>query len=191
MNTYCPACGSAELKSEIKRIAVPVVYGDPVEYEERIDQCLLCGERGDFAGGNDARIEEALAGAKKHFVKFILERISNCGIKVAYLERALDLPPRTVSRWKNGESSAASIALLRTISMFPWILEVADSGFDQNTADMILINQANKIWFSRYKHLVSHSSVDLVLDSDNANFHAFFQVQRSEPRFQYMPVEDQ
>jgi len=88
MNTSCPACGSIELKTKINKVALPAIYGESVQYEERIDCCSICGECGDFAGENDSRIEEALASSKKQMVNSILDDLNKCGVKMTYLERA-------------------------------------------------------------------------------------------------------
>ncbi len=74
----------------------------------------------------------------------MLEMLSDSGVTMAYLERALGLPARTAERWKAGESSAAALALLRTITSFPWILEVADGGFERQATDAAILVQSRK-----------------------------------------------
>lgn len=109
MSTSCPACGSVELNTKIGKVTLPSIYGESVQYEERIDCCSICGECGDFAGENDSHIEEALAKSKKQMVNSMLDDLTKRGIKMTFLERALELPPRTVSRWKRGESDRKSV----------------------------------------------------------------------------------
>jgi hypothetical protein len=175
MITSCPACGSTELKTNTKEVSIPVPHGEPIKYEERIDTCLTCGEYGDFTGENESRIEEAIAFSKKQSVNSILDELSKRGIKMTYLERALELPQRTISRWKNGEFSASSIALLKTVVTFPWFLEVADAKFDQNFADMRTLIEANRIWCLKIMPHVQEASLNISGDTENVDFHAHVQ----------------
>lgn len=66
----------------------------------------------------------------KTSVPRMLELLGAHGMSMAYIERALDLPVGTAVRWKAGECSAAALALLRIITTFPWVVEVAESGLD-------------------------------------------------------------
>lgn len=188
MSTSCPACGSLELRTKTEKVTLPSIYGESVQYDERMDCCSICGECGDFEGENDSRIEEALTKSKKQMVNSMLDDLSKHGIKMTFLERVLGLPSRTVSRWKSGESSAASIALLRTIRLFPWILEVADARFDQNFADMKMLNEANKIWYYKIMHHAKKASMNISVDSENVDFHAHVQIPTSsfKAQIQYL-----
>ena len=73
----------------------------------------------------------------------MLSHLSKIGYSMAAIERALELPQRTISRWKaNKELSSIGIALLRIIRTYPWILEVAEKKFDFNDAWIIYIQNA-------------------------------------------------
>lgn len=63
---------------------------------------------------------------------------------MAYIERALRLPQRTLARWKTGECSAPAIALLRLVRTYPWLLAVADDSFNVLSARQTLIVEAGK-----------------------------------------------
>jgi hypothetical protein len=145
MSTQCPACGSDSIETTTRKHSLPVVYGDPAVYDEVTDKCLVCGECGDFSESNDDEVEKALDLARKHSVVSILDVMSQAGIKMAYMERALDLPARTLARWKNGEISAASLALLRIIRTYPWVIEVADARFDQSVVRSKVVEEAGRI----------------------------------------------
>jgi transcriptional regulator with XRE-family HTH domain len=99
---------------------------------------------GDFSGENDRRIAQALEAAVSMSAKGIIEQLSNRGVSMAYIERALRLPQRTLARWKTGEFSAPGIALLRLIRTYPWLLSVADDSFDPALARQTLIVEAGK-----------------------------------------------
>ena len=148
MKTICPSCGSEQVETRTNRHWLPIVYGAPAEWEEKIDHCLLCGESGDFSGGNDSYIEDAIKAAKKQSVVSMLDSLSESGVKMAYLERALELSPRTSARWKNGECSASSLALIRIINTLPWLLEVADAGFDRKVAMQKMFLEVSKGLFA-------------------------------------------
>lgn len=145
MNTYCPACGSDLIETTKRKQILPIVYGSPAVFDEVLEKCLVCGESGDFSGANDEMIEKAIGIAKKQSVVNILNELSHNGIRMSYMERALELPTRTIARWKGGDLSAATLALLRIIRTFPWILEVADAHFDQSVANYKLLAEAGYV----------------------------------------------
>ncbi|MCD6584814.1 MAG: hypothetical protein J7K96_03530 [Desulfobacteraceae bacterium] len=147
MSTICPSCGSEQFEESISKHLLPIVYGEPAEWEEKIQHCQICGESGDFANENDSAIESAIESAKKQSINSMLDGLSELGIKMTYIERALELPARTIARWKSGGSSAASIALLRTIRTFPWILEVADSDFAPKIAKMKIVQESGRLLY--------------------------------------------
>lgn len=96
---------------------------------------------GDFAQQNDARVAEALERAVRDSARAIIDQLAERGISMAYFERALQLPQRTLARWKEGGSAAAGIALLRLVRTYPWLLRVADHGFSEASAQGTLITQ--------------------------------------------------
>ncbi|NOU23583.1 MAG: hypothetical protein HOO93_17685 [Methyloglobulus sp.] len=145
MSTICPACGSDSVESTESINTIPVVYGNAAKFVEILNKCSVCGESGDFSGVNDEQIDKALEVAKKDSVNKMLDALSINGIKMSYMERALELPARTIARWKIGEVSAATLALLRIIRTFPWLLEVADERFDRTVANYKLMVEASNI----------------------------------------------
>jgi hypothetical protein len=170
MSLTCPACGATKIVTKTNRTTLPKVFNEPVEYEERIDCCEICGECGDFAGENEPHILAAMEVAKKRVINHVIDDLSKNGIKMAYFERALDLPPRTVSRWKNGECSASSVALLRTIGAYPWILEVADSDFDPYIAKMKLMESATQVFGEALMMSARSVSFSYQYDSQGIDF---------------------
>jgi hypothetical protein len=164
MKTMCPACGSTDIETTIRKDSLQKFYDEPVEYEERIDCCLICKECGDFSGENESHIIAAIEIAKKQILNKMVDDLSKIGIKMAYVERALNLPPRTINRWKGGESSAASVALLRTIRTYPWILEVADAGFDPYIAKQKLVESAAHVLGEAIVNNAKSASMDVYYD---------------------------
>ncbi len=91
---------------------------------------------------------------------------------MAYVERALDLPARTVARWKSGEHSASALALLRVVATYPWMLEVAEHRFDLSVADAKVVMAAGKVFakFVNSNHV--NCDVHVTSDGDSATLNA-------------------
>lgn len=106
--------------------------------------CNVCETSGDFTGKNDVKIAHAIDSLKKKVVKTILEDFEHIGMSMAAIERALDLPQRTLTKWKNGISnpSTTGFALLKIIRTYPWILDVAQNKYEKQTAKKIFISHA-------------------------------------------------
>lgn len=70
----------------------------------------------------------------------ILSTLETKGLTRPYLERALDLPVGHLQRPADFET----IALLRIIHMFPWMVDVADSGYEPTVAQLSLLQAATR-----------------------------------------------
>lgn len=146
----CPICGASDISSKTttRTIGVPFVGQRIVSIF--VDTCANCGQSGDFFRRNTPIIEAAIHSAEKDFVLQTVEWLSNRGISMAYLERALSLPARTVTRWRDGEFSAAPIALLRLVRTCPWLLAVAEGAFDPEIAAReVVVSAANHLASAR------------------------------------------
>jgi transcriptional regulator with XRE-family HTH domain len=76
-----------------------------------------------------------------------IQFLSSLGLTMAYVERVLGLPRRTIMRWQAGEYSAAAIALLRIVCAYPWLLQVAENHFDERMSRKIIIEQAANVLY--------------------------------------------
>lgn len=133
----CPICGSTEVSIIHEVSQGQLTLGPTFEYTSNLHKCATCGEQGDFTGENDTVYLESLKAAQKELQKSLIEDLGNLGFTMAYIERALELPQRTLARWKNGDHSAANLALLRILRSMPWIVDVADHRFDQSCPNKI------------------------------------------------------
>ncbi len=118
--------------------------------------CRKCGFE-EYLPSNDRTIERALSDLKKASMVHLLNDLNSSGLTNAYMERALGLPARTLARWKNEASimpSAAGHALMRLIRTFPWLLQVAEEGFDEKKARILLLKAAGKQEEGRCESLV-------------------------------------
>lgn len=130
----CPACGSQKASLSERTVGVQAPYGPEVEIQEKTYTCLDCGEEFDYSKSYDNTHRDALETSKKASVSAILDHLS-VEFSFSAVERALDLPQRTLSRWKStGDTSAIGVALLRIIRTYPWILRVAEAKFEPAVA---------------------------------------------------------
>lgn len=140
----CPACGSIDIIDEKKSILIKEPFGgqDNIEIHENI--CSLCGSRGDFFNQNETLIDEKIKKLKQRSIENILNDFIDSKMSMSSIERALEIPQRTLTKWKNRTNvpSSAGVALMRFIKLFPWLLEVAENKYDYNEAQKIHINEA-------------------------------------------------
>lgn len=168
MAITCPACGSDSLSTEAKNIHIPVEYGRDIDIEETTYICNICGSDGDFADATDKKIEQALEHAKIEATELMLTRLTGGGITMAYFERAMGLPQRTLARWKKGKISAPGFALLRTVDTFPWILDVADAKFNKKHAVTKMMESATATLHEILEPHVVHAEGAITSNGDTA-----------------------
>ena len=140
----CPACGSSHLVKSNYQEYVTENLGGQVLIEKVLYQCTDCGSEGDFFNENELSIEKALSDLKNKLVVSILDGFTDNKVSLSSIERALDLPQRTLTKWKNGASSptSAGVTLLKFIKLFPWLLEVAENKFDYEISQKIFMGNA-------------------------------------------------
>ena len=140
----CPACGSTDIKDEGVNITLKEPFGgqDIVEIHEIV--CSLCGSRGDFFNENDISLSDAHKKLEQKSIENILNDFAHNKVSMSAMERALGLPQRTLTKWKNRNSAPSStgLALMRLIRLFPWLLDVAEMKYDYNEAQKIHIKAA-------------------------------------------------
>lgn len=140
----CPACGSIDIIDEKKSILIKEPFGGQNNIEIHENICSLCGSRGDFFNQNETLIDETIKKLKQKSIENILNDFIDSKMSMSSIERALEIPQRTLTKWKNRTNvpSSAGIALMRFIKLFPWLLEVAENKYDYNEAQKIHINAA-------------------------------------------------
>ncbi|MDD3538925.1 MAG: hypothetical protein AB7V60_04820 [Candidatus Caldatribacteriota bacterium] len=138
----CPACGSEEIYETKKTIKIkePFAGEESIVITENI--CLVCESKGDFFDQNEEIIENTIKRLKQKSVENILKHFIENKRSLSSIERALEIPQRTLAKWKNkiSKTSAAGIALLRFIRLFPWLLEVAENKYDPQKAENIMLD---------------------------------------------------
>lgn len=166
-NLSCPECDSERIKTEVILETDVVIFGGQFEYDEILNTCEECGEKGAFSNQiideNHKQYYLALKKANQASLEPIVKDLSLRNYSMAYIERALRLPQRTISRWKakdgsdKGGGSASGMALMRIIRTYPWILNVADENFEEQFALGELVHQAGEV----FKKHCPPSNVDI------------------------------
>lgn len=142
-NKICPLCGSNNVTPSeyIEEICEP--SGGCMEVTLQRDTCNRCGTEGDFFDINESLIQQASHDLKAKAVQDILSNFSRNNVNFAGMERALGLPQRTFTKWKGGQTpSAGSVALLKFLDIFPWLLIVAEEKYDYATAQRVHVQDA-------------------------------------------------
>ena len=141
----CLACGNDKLTLRFERRRDTVPFGPDFTYETQNYQCDTCAEVGDFGRVNDKLFLDAQKPALDESVRNMLATLTNNGNTLAYMERVLELPVRTMSRWQTGEYSASALALLRIITVFPFVLHVAEKNFDARVVKKLLLIEVGHV----------------------------------------------
>ena len=162
----CPVCGSADIATSTDEQVLKLPFGQPTTYHLTKQECRNCGEVGDFCGQNDELYLTAENQAITGEINSILHSLGELNVSNAYFERALGLPQRTVSRWKSGKCSHSAVALLRMVRTYPWLLKVADAGYESNQAKYCLIENAGALIASSVGKAVISVRVDFELSAN-------------------------
>lgn len=125
----CPSCGSNKVKTQIEKESRKLTLGDEFYYDIPVHICGDCEEEGDFNNEPDLVRASSIGAAKKELAVKLIDEIMDKGLSLSYIERAFELPQRTLSsKWRNG-ISAPGLALLRVVHSMPWVVHVADNKF--------------------------------------------------------------
>ncbi len=139
----CPVCGSTDISSSEYNELVSESYGGSREIGLFQNFCNSCETPGDFENRNDEIIQSTIDELKAKAVVHILNDFVENGFSLSAMERALELPQRTLAKWKNtGKPSAAGVSLLKFIRCFPWLLDVAEHKFEFQSAQKIFVSTA-------------------------------------------------
>jgi hypothetical protein len=135
-NPICQACGAEGLKKNVIKRNVSAAYGPVVSFNDEELVCRSCGETFSVEGSeSDDKYARAFEESANKSIGLMLEYLQKSGFSFAEIERCLGLPERTLSRWKNLETTGAiAMALLRIIRPFPAVIRMAEKGFSSESA---------------------------------------------------------
>ena len=167
----CPSCGSKNIEVLSKDKVVSIPLSNALSYKATIDRCRDCDMKGDFLRVNETQINSLLEQGKKSSMESLINGlVRNNGYSMAYMERAFDLAPRTMMRWKDGKFSDSALALIRITSTYPWIVEVADAQYNPTYAKKRLIEEGVQTYFEFAK------DYDEIIGGTMKNAHGFVTV---------------
>ena len=184
----CPACGSSNLTKTIYSEQIAENLGSQMVVDKVLYRCEDCETEGDFFNENDPAIEKALAQLKSTFVVSTLDEFSNNKVSLAAMERALELPQRTFTKWKNGASSptSAGVTLLKFLKLFPWLLEVAENKFDYDISQKIFMGHAFKRMINKMTFYESDFKEAGVITTAKSSFYYIHMTRQDKD---YLPPE--
>ncbi len=146
----CVLCGSLNVSEKVIHEKIHAPLGPEVSYEKKLLVCSDCSFEHEFS---EVDKERALVESKRRTAEDILDYLKSSGWSLSAIERALGLPQRTISRWKTDhEPSAAGLALLRILRVYPFVLKLADEKFSEDVARDLILSEA----FSMLKVLMKH-----------------------------------
>ena len=98
---FCPVCGDKNINTvkNYREIKEPFAGQKTLELDEY--SCSTCESTGDFFDDNELVISECIKSLKKDAAANILTDFAEKNINFAAIERALELPQRTLTKWKN------------------------------------------------------------------------------------------
>lgn len=175
----CPSCGASDFNKSEKVATKQLTLGPEFSYADVVYHCNNCGEEGDFTAESDKNYSAAVKVAEEEAVRALIESLNNeYHLSMAYIERAFELPGRTLTRWKSGDFSAVSLALLRTVQTYPWIVKVAENRFDPNYAKTSVLAEATQIFGQVLSS--SKSKVEVSIFEDDSIIFANAAIARSK-----------
>ena len=145
-NIVCPACGSDKVKFEKETITLSEPYGGEREVVLDNYACEECDFEGDILNLNDRIIVRELNKLKAAACRNIIEYFEEKGITVPALERILGLQMGTLADYKHliVRPDPPTVALLKFLRRFPWLLDVAEAKFDlQKSQEIFMENACN------------------------------------------------
>lgn len=187
-NLICPACGSENLIKENYDDYVCENLGEKKLVKKVKYICEDCESEGDFFNENETEIKNALVELKKELVVSILEGFLNHKISLSSMERALELPQRTFTKWKTGASAPTTtgVTLLKFLKLFPWLLEVAENKFDYNISQKVFLNQAFKTMISKMNFDDSFKEAGVITAANSSLFYIHLQNQQEDDNPTYI-----
>jgi RNA polymerase subunit RPABC4/transcription elongation factor Spt4 len=174
----CPVCGSDELEKVTVRETFHGDMGKRLPIDTTHDRCQVCGSEGDFSNETENVMSKALSVLNAAYIDEALDYFNENKISFAGIERAVGLPQRTLTKWKNRISSptAAGIALLKYLRIFPWLIDVADNKFDLEISQKIFLARAFNVFVNTFHISDSEISTAGTLNVYAENFYVNPQV---------------
>ncbi len=168
----CPVCNGNNFDVIEEKEKVHIPFGDETIIDLIKLKCKECDTITEYTKLMDEKYELVVRESTKKSVENMLSILSSKGYNLAAIERALELPQRTISRWKNtGELSSMGLALLRIISTYPWILHVAQNKFEPICARNLFIQNAVSDFLGIYSSVGTYNFSQIGVIAHPANLY--------------------
>lgn len=130
----CPACGSLNFITVNELNSFDDVYGNIVNFKEKISHCSDCNTSGDFFNENDPVRSDAVDRLNVLTSKHIIEKFIDGSKKFSSIELGLSLKQGTLRRIRDGciQPDRAMVTLLHLIYTYPWLIDVNFDSFVLN-----------------------------------------------------------
>lgn len=180
----CPACGSENLTKKEYEDLVCESLGESKLVQKVLYICNDCESEGDFFNENEAIIKNSLVELKNQLATSILDGLNKHRISLSAMERALELPQRTLTKWKTGASNptASGIAMLKFLKLFPWLLEVAENKFDFNLSQKIFLSHAFKTMIENLDFQDSFKEAGMITTANSSLLYIHLEKQEEKER---------
>lgn len=137
-------CGSKKARLVRRKMPIEAPLADAKKMPITSIYCPECGVDISCAQ-TTIDLEKAYGSLWPSIARNAIKKLKQEGFTLSLVERALDLPARTTNRWRLGNVSAAAAALLRILSFFPWLIDVAYDRFDAETIRKKMVEEALKL----------------------------------------------
>ena len=158
----CECCGSSNVVIQESSRMYPIPFANDIEYKNKVIHCNDCGENVEI--GSNQTVDEFLSEKNPIYlneiqksIRTILDNMDKKGYSQTRIERAFDIPKRTISKWYNhvNTPSAGAISLLRLIMDFPWLINVAENNYDEKSAHTVALGNEIKLFCEELKNRVN------------------------------------
>lgn len=158
----CECCGSSNVTIRESSRMYPIPFANHIEYKNLVIHCNDCGEDVELDAAQS--VDEFLSEKNPIYlneiqksIKVILDEMEQKGYSQSRIERAFDIPKRTVSKWYNHVNmpSAGALSLLRLIMNFPWLINIAENNYDRKIAHKIALGNAIKFFSEELRNSIN------------------------------------
>lgn len=124
----CQVCNSSNVKIKKASVSLKIVFGPDAVYEQVTEFCNNCLSEIDIT---DERVRlKAIQLAEAQSVKTIIDKLQLSDYTISNVERILELPRETFSKWYNGQYSPEALTLLRCLNKFPELIHIAENYYE-------------------------------------------------------------
>jgi hypothetical protein len=123
----CKVCNSSNVEIKKNNESLKIIFGPDAVYEQTTEFCNSCLCEIDITDEN-IRLK-AIQLAEAQSVKIIIDNLQSNNYTISNIERILELPSETFSKWYEGQYSSEALTLLRLLNVFPELINIAENDY--------------------------------------------------------------